>query len=506
MNSSRIRVAAIYAISAWPLFNFLAVNWAEVLSRGFGSILIILLLTVLIGVVGHVLFRNGDKFGYGGLVKIGWLALIALFFSYTHVRAFFNVLIETASLRDPGTIACLLLGLLVLGLVYRYRNVVKLQNVATTFCLIVGGASLLTLVVTVFTTRPVPAANAPSAMVAAASARAASPDIYYIILDAYAGKFGMSKLGFDNSAFLDSMKSRGFADVSTDMSNYMRTVNTLTSIFALDYAKTEDSGTWGIRVYPQIFDDTNAPALVGRMKAAGYRVWRSPTIWGSCTNRNLECLGETHVTEPDYMLQAFLAATPLGRPIAFAVFKEYKTFPLVISSVPLLRSTPQPDFVFVHYISPHPPYFLDRECRKRDVRSEDWADWNGWDPKDRGAYIGAVECVNSQTERLVDKIIQSDPGALIVLQADHGSGFAVPWDKPMSSWTATQITERASYLNLVRAPAECAKWLDHPLGQINTARFVVGCAEGRAPTYLPEHTYLAAYSIEVDGNQVRLFK
>jgi len=75
---------------------------------------------------------------------------------------------------------------------------------------------------------------------------------------------------------------------------------------------------------------------------------------------------------------------------------------------------------------------------------------------------------------------------------------------PMASWTHDSIRERRSYLNLVRAPEDCRKWLDKPLGQINTARFVLGCVEGRDPQYLPEHTYMSTYVAGPDTGKVRL--
>ena len=64
----------------------------------------------------------------------------------------------------------------------------------------------------------------------------------------------------------------------------------------------------------------------------------------------------------------------------------------------------------------------------------------------------------------------------------------------MSTWSEASLRERASYLNLVRAPERCAQWLKPPLGQINTARFVVACAEDREPEYLSEHTYMSTYN------------
>jgi hypothetical protein len=97
--------------------------------------------------------------------------------------------------------------------------------------------------------------------------------------------------------------------------------------------------------------------------------------------------------------------------------------------------------------------------------------------------------------------VDSDP--IIVLQGDHGSAFGMKWAEPMATWSTASIAERASYLNLIRAPEDCARWLDRPLGQINTARFVVACAERRPPDYLPEQTFLSTYTKGPERNVVR---
>jgi hypothetical protein len=114
-----------------------------------------------------------------------------------------------------------------------------------------------------------------------------------------------------------------------------------------------------------------------------------------------------------------------------------------------------------------------------------------------------VKCENSQTERLVDVLGKFNPEAIIVLQGDHGSAFEVDWSAPLAKWSKTSISERSSYLNLIRAPEDCKQWLTGPLGQINTARFVLACLEGRAPQYLPEVTYLSTYSEDVDKGLIR---
>ena len=100
-------------------------------------------------------------------------------------------------------------------------------------------------------------------------------------------------------------------------------------------------------------------------------------------------------------------------------------------------------------------------------------------------------------------IIALDAQAMIVLQSDHGADVEMKWREPMSSWTHSSIRERASYLNLVRSPERCAGWLDRPIGQINTARYVLACAEEHAPAFLPERTFVSTYFPGPEGNVVR---
>jgi hypothetical protein len=156
----------------------------------------------------------------------------------------------------------------------------------------------------------------------------------------------------------------------------------------------------------------------------------------------------------------------------------------------MLLNHSQPFFIFAHDLASHPPFSRVAGCKRSYKPGEGSL---SWDDDRRDAYAGAIQCLNGRLIEMVDNIIRRDPNALIVLQADHGSAFSMKWAQPMANWTLDSIRERRSYLNLVRAPADCQPWMDHPLGQINTARFVVGCVEGRAPQYLPERGYMSTY-------------
>jgi hypothetical protein len=199
------------------------------------------------------------------------------------------------------------------------------------------------------------------------------------------------------------------------------------------------------------------------------------------------------------MTQSFLETTPLGREARLLLLTHRDALAPVGANLGRLTAGGKPYFVFGHHLEPHPPYMTDRHCNLRGV----WPKLRYGPANEKAEYLESVQCVNQAAELLVDRILAVDPSALIVMQGDHGSGLFMQWDAPMESWDPEAVRERTSFLNLVRAPAECQRWLDRKLGQINTARFVTACVSGRAPDYLPEKTYVSRYSLELKPNVVR---
>jgi hypothetical protein len=504
MKRSRLQLAAVWAISAWPLLNFISANWEELAGAGAASLLGVLVATLVIGTLGHVLQRLAARFGHGGFFVAVWLELICLFFGYTALRDLSRSAFESAGLPIPPFAGFIAVSVLVLGVTTRFRAAGKLQLAALSFCFAAAALALVMVAVAAvrFDRRSADEAAANGAGTGT-NDRLRGPNVYYVILDSYPGSRGLRlSAGFDDSAFMARMAARGFVDRSTERSNYLMTAQTLGAIFALDYAQTEDPRRAGNPrlLYPRLFESAARPALVARARAAGYASWFSPSVWDECPRRSFNCLGETAFMRFDRMAQAFFAPTPFGRPLLYLLGRRHNALDTIVRDLPALTSSARPIFVFGHHNLPHPPFLFDRNCRpyadRNDVRE-------GWGPDAHPAFLDALNCVNLQAEQFVEAVVRADPDALIVLQGDHGSAFSLDWELPISSWSAASVAERASYLNLVRAPAPCARWLDRPLGQVNTARFVIACIEGKQPVYLPERTYLSTYSTGRDHGVVR---
>jgi hypothetical protein len=506
MTLNTRRILAIIAISAWPAINYLERNWEEVYRRGPRSVLWILVFTALFATLGLLGYRFAQKRrpGGGSLVVGICLAATIMVFSYSTVDTLRAAFFADGAPWFTTPMAWAILIAVVGGLMYRYRKLTVLHNAAITFCLLVAGFAGVQLAIKVVKHHP-PATETGEGMAAANVApRIKGMNVYYILIDAYAGRAGLKQVtGYDNTPFYTDLEKRGFIDISTERSNYLRTVLTLGGIFALDYPQTDDPNTWGSTryTYPEIFDAGEPPALIRRLHAAGYEGWHSATPWGGCAHNYLRCLGDEFVLETDYVTRAFLAPTPLGRPIEYLSATTDDAFLSVETRLPIIEKAGKPLFVFVHLMDAHPPFRYDVNCGRKWVRQEDW---NGWHKGLEHEYVDAVNCVNKRVEQLIDFLISRNPRSLIVLQSDHGSAFTMEWSKPMAEWKRSSVDERRSYLNIIRAPEDCRQWLGQPLGQINTSRFVIACIEGRAPEYLPERTYMTTYHEGPEQNTLKL--
>jgi len=502
MTGHRLRIAAIWSLSWWPALNFFAVNWEEVLRGGLFGIWGVLVIASGLAVLGHLLFRLAWNRWRDDMV-VPWTVALSLFFGYLLVWKAFRFLFDRTSIGLPPSTGWFAVAAVALYLGWRWHKVQKAQIAAITFSLVGGVSSAVLLLTTVFQTgQPATLGATWTAPKQRETATTPGPNVYYLIVDGYSGNLSLKNdHDFDNTPFLQRMSARGFQDISRAHSNYLRTAQTIGGIFSLEYPHTEDPRTWKDRrnIYPTQFEGARPPALIERLQADGYATWFSASVVMGCPKRHVRCIGTTVAVDPAYMTLEFLTPTPVGRVLMQSVNARRNALDPLGTHLQAMLAEQQPLFVFAHHLAPHPPFSLDRNCRMRHSGTEFL---DVWREADREGYLEGVQCVNQQVERLVDSILAADRDALIVVQSDHGSGLLMDLKAPLTTWTPAAIGERASYLNLVRAPEACAQWLNAPLGQINTARFVAGCAEGRAPEFLEERIYISAYTPSPDENEV----
>jgi hypothetical protein len=427
--------------SAYPSLALLAANLGQVRpSIVFRPLALSVLGSILLVGVLRLWLRDWAR---SGLVATWWLVL---FFSYGPVyQALKAVVVGGSSLGRHRFLvpAWLLLAVIGAWLVAGRRIVVPAWSRA--FSTALGLAVLLPLGQLSWSALfPAAALNSePSELAAQLEAYAADsqdlPDVYYIILDAYARADTLRQVfGLDNSAFLEGLRSLGFYVAECSQSNYSQTELSLGSSLNLGY----------------LGDVVDQPLV---QETDRRRLW--PLLRHSLVRESLEGMGYTTVAfETGYYwtewedADLYLAprggwlsgmtafeATLLRSTAAWAAIDAAPVLPagllrdmdrsteahrnrvqFVLNELSHMAEVPGPKLVFVHLVSPHRPFVFDALGNP----VEDDYTWTrshmGLEAYIRG-YREQVRYLNSQILPILSRLIaESDPAPVIIMQGDHG--------------------------------------------------------------------------------------
>lgn len=261
------------------------------------------------------------------------------------------------------------------------------------------------------------------------------PDIYYIILDAYArSDILQDYYDYDNSEFISHLNEKGFIVPANVYSNYPYTALSVSSTLNIDYvdnitAGLESSHFWWL-MEPYIFESRMHLFL----EQEGYQTVFIASDWHITDNRN----AEQYFTPNPISLNEFegfmLSATPLKTLVP--LIKTFASVPsndfhreLILynfNALADISEIPGPKFVFSHIIVPHPPFVFDKFGNhitpNYGFSFTDGNDYPGTDEEYQTKYIEQLQYTNELLKETIDAILsQSQNPPIIIIQADHGS-------------------------------------------------------------------------------------
>lgn len=314
-----------------------------------------------------------------------------------------------------------------------------------------------------------------------------TPNIYFFVLDEYARNDQLeSVLGFDNSEFYADLRDRGFTVSEDSISPYLTTTASISSVLSMDYVSTDgELLAGGLQALGRRMVDDNA--VRKQLTATGYEFVFSGTgsfLWGRCDpDIATICIKPRPVGfAVDELDAALLARTPLGflRSRGMLVTDPLYVVEQVQAHAAELE---EPFFLFAHVLSPHPAWWYEADCSLRDTSFESTGRSTD---AERAAYLQDLRCLNDLTLAAVDEIAATDPDAIIVVQADHGSHFiSSREDEPSDAG----IREQFAPLDAMKLPPGC-EVPPGPRSTVNTFRIVFACLEGRPPELLPHRAFL----------------
>ncbi len=326
------------------------------------------------------------------------------------------------------------------------------------------------------------------------------PDVYYIILDRYAGSTALSETyGFDNEPFLTALESRGFRVARHAHSNYIKTPFSLASslnIDFLDVAALEAEASEGKDREPIHRVLRDHLAVPTALKELGYHYvhvanWWTPSATNVDADRVFRYDGQdefSSVLAQTTFLRALSEpdAAPTD-PWDWRVLREHTLYEL--DKLDQVAAMPGPKFVFAHLLIPHDPYvfnadgtFTGRAQVARLGKEE--------------SYRRQLSFANSQMLELVDRILaESGPDSVIMIQADEGPFparyQADEWRFEWRDATDAELEEKFGILFAMRVPGadlDAAGFHD-TISPVNTFRVIFNARFGTDLPMLPDRSW-----------------
>jgi hypothetical protein len=311
-----------------------------------------------------------------------------------------------------------------------------------------------------------------------------SPNIFYIILDAYARQDVLKEIfDYSNDEFIHYLDSKGFYIADRSTANYNFTQLSLASSLNYSYL---DFFTKGVGVentnYAPLYKAILNNRASGFLEQHGYRtkfVFSAGTGLERFEAPNLYVLKRNKIWLANAFHEIVLNCTPipyLFRDTQSKVFDEFdfhrKQVLYAFDKVADLASIKGQLFVFAHIIKPHLPFVFSATGEPIAPHRQHGLWYTVRKGMDRNEYLELykqqLSFINKQVRKMVDKILlNSSEPPIIILQSDHG-----PILGEGSSLANTKLNILLPILNAYYLPNDGKKYLYPTISPVNTFRVI----------------------------------
>lgn len=338
----------------------------------------------------------------------------------------------------------------------------------------------------------------------------AQANVYYIIPDMFMGESEFAELVGSEHEMGDRLRERGFEVIPNYYSNAPITRFSLAHVFGGAYFAEEGDQVTSdmLRLLPWRINND----VMKEFRRRGYSIFNyiDPYVTAQCDPLADFCFA------PDAFLQGqdliFMERAPLGDIMAMAgdtrvnVWRRLLTFPGSYEIPAVMNYLPQPGasphFTFMHFGLPHSPYRFNEDCQYYDA----------YPPIRRNtlqgsteAYARQVACATRLYTQLLDRIIERDPEAIIVFQADHGVNY-YGQDSGVDIYSLSDeaVRQNLSILGGYKMPDRCIGSVRDPnMSPVNTFAVVFACLDGTEPALLEPKNFLMYYLSWQPAAQIR---
>lgn len=472
--------AGIAAAAALPFLTLVAGNPDEPLPLKWLGIYWMVIAGIVAGVVAAIGSRRAAAIATLGLY---------LFFSFSTVSGLQATIGFEGVFGIDGSLIILVALLIVGGLLTRFDWTYSLVTIAALLFLVPPALQI------VFSP-PLEAVASPLVETSALDITPETrPSIWWFVLDGYGRGDVLSEEypGTDVAAFKDALQERGLNVDDRAVASYPFTYLSMASTLQMELLVEEGDDVTDREPFYRMLQGDNK--VVSTLRSWGYSYAHAPAHgWegSECSGLEDACANASLLSEADRVLISMTPLKLLQDGAWLAAIQSARTNPVKVVEAVERFDLPQPLFVLAHVMSPHPPYTRTAECDPQESDGK-------WGTRDD--YADSVTCINRLTIEAIDRILEVDPNAVILVQGDHGPAHGIKMTKgDPNDWSASDVRRRLGVMSASRLPGECAPLTDASL--VNTFRVVFDCLSREGVEPLTVRSWLANYTeydlLEVD--------
>jgi hypothetical protein len=282
------------------------------------------------------------------------------------------------------------------------------------------------------------------------------PDIYYIVLDEYAGNQSLKQnFSFDNSEFYKELDKKGFLISSKSFSHYPYTILSVPSSLNMQYLHFNNEI---IESKSQIRFITDNNLVMKNLDRNGY--YMVSFFAGN------EAMGNNNLIDEKVCGEKYFISHYIAEIFPEEQLKEKRNGILCTFEKmgKVKDKISQPIFVYSHFSLPHDPFVVNDQG---DLQIFD--EKNSNDEKLKQAYIQQLKFANKMSIKVIDEILSdNERDSIIILQSDHGERSKINWENPTNDMTKQALNN----INAIYLPNIDDDFTHTKISNVNTFRVI----------------------------------
>ncbi len=445
MDKLKQTIAHPFLLTAYAVIALLANNAVEIkASAGIRVLIIALVGTAILLLIWKALLKNWHRAGIAATI------ILLFFFTYGHIYgALKSATILSVAIGRHRLLAPAFLLILAVGLWGAIKNRHDARSATQNLNTIALIALLIpTYQIASFQIRTLADsrqdANASAEIIETQTLENEDlPDIYYIVLDAYARNDDLQqRYDYDNTAFTDALSEKGFYVVQCSQSNYAKTKFSLASSLNMDYLqnlggddlKRKDGDPNWVKIGRMIrrgsfrkLTESLGYKIVAFQTGFFWTEWDNADLYLYQDRQNVKSIGDLQTFGQISDFEAMFIKTTFGLALMDGTSlldsslqpivnesprrQKYEMVTFALDTLEEAAAISGPKFVFVHLVSPHTPYVIDANggfvAEENDTPA---------------GYIGQLSYLTERVLTIVDALIENSARPpIIIIQSDHGA-------------------------------------------------------------------------------------